>query len=74
MGGSTLHRGVGIKNFSLHHINPVAAGGKDRASNLTITCGKCHRALHKDMLSVEGKAPGNLVWKNRFGAILKGSS
>jgi len=62
------------KYLSIHHIDPVAAGGKDRASNLTSTCGFCHRALHKGMLSVEGKAPGNLVWRNRFGAILKGSS
>jgi len=58
--------------LALHHIVPVASGGKDRAGALTTVCFRCHRALHACMLFVEGEAPGALVWKNRHGAVLKG--
>ena len=55
--------------LSLHHIHPVKNGGKDQASNLILSCSRCHSALHKGKLSVEGKAPHALVWKNRFGVM-----
>jgi hypothetical protein len=58
----------------IHHIDPLYQGGTDREHNLTTVCGFCHRALHRGKLSVSGKAPGNLVWRNRWGVILKGSS
>jgi 5-methylcytosine-specific restriction endonuclease McrA len=55
--------------LSLHHINPVRNGGKEQAINLVTVCSRCHAALHKGKLSVEGKAPNALVWKNRFGVM-----
>jgi hypothetical protein len=65
--------GCGHRNhLALHHIVPVAAGGKDRAGCLTTVCFRCHRALHRDLLFVEGDAPGALVWENRHGAVIKG--
>lgn len=73
-GGQCTCPGCKNKRFlSLHHIDAVIEGGKDRASNLTTACARCHRALHKGLLSVEGRAPGALVWKNRWGTVLKGS-
>jgi hypothetical protein len=60
--------------LSIHHIDPLHQGGEDREYNLTTVCNFCHRALHRGKLSATGKAPGNLVWRNRWGAILKGSS
>ena len=61
-------------HLALHHIIPVAAGGKDRAGGLTTVCFRCHRELHRDMLFVEGDAPGALVWKNRHGEVIKGGA
>lgn len=67
--------GCGHGNYlALHHIIPVAAGGKDNAQNITTTCFRCHRALHKNMLFVKGEAPGALVWKNRHGEVIKGGA
>jgi len=67
--------GCGHGNYlALHHIISVAAGGKDHAQNITTTCFRCHRALHRNMLFVEGDAPGALVWKNRYGEVIKGGA
>jgi 5-methylcytosine-specific restriction endonuclease McrA len=64
--------GCGHRHYlSLHHLEPVAAGGRNRAGNLTTVCGRCHRALHWGRLSLEGEAPGELVWKDRNGRLLK---
>jgi hypothetical protein len=67
--------GSGHGNYlSLHHIISVAAGGKDRAGALTTVCFRCHRALHRGMLFVEGEAPDALVWKNKHGEVIKGGA
>jgi len=57
----------------IHHIVPLARGGKDRAHSLTTVCAFHHRAVHKGLLHVSGRAPDALVWKNSKGVILKGS-
>jgi hypothetical protein len=31
-----------------------------------------YRGLYRDILFVEGEAPGALVWKNRYGKVIKG--
>lgn len=58
----------------LHHIKPVAKGGKNTAGNLCSTCWACHAAVHEGRLSVEGEAPNRLIWRNSKGEILKGST
>lgn len=56
-----------------HHIKPVSRGGKNRKENLTILCSYHHKEVHEGNLTITGNAPGEIVWKNRFGKILKDS-
>ena len=73
--GRCMTPGCGCMRYlSLHHIDPVRKGGKDSDLNLTVVCYRCHRAIHRGELSVTGEAPAGLVWKNKGGTILKGSS
>jgi hypothetical protein len=61
------------RHLSLHHIEPVAGGGRDMAQNLTTVCSRCHRALHWGRLFLEEEAPGGFVWRTMKGAVMKGS-
>ena len=53
----------------IHHIVPIWKGGTNAPENLTVTCGRCHSALHRGLLTVDGRAPHSLVWKNRYGNL-----
>jgi len=55
--------GCGRDRFTvLHHLNPVALGGRDEASALIVLCWSCHDLLHEGGLSLQGHAPDNLRW------------
>ncbi len=55
--------GCGRDRFTvLHHLNPVALGGRDEASALIVLCWSCHDLLHEGGLSLQGHAPDNLTW------------
>jgi hypothetical protein len=47
--------------LAVHHVIPVALGGRDRLDNLTTLCANCHRIVHwlaRGDLSIEANACG----------------
>ncbi|MBI2264098.1 MAG: HNH endonuclease [Armatimonadetes bacterium] len=57
----------------IHHIIPRSCPGSSHSpENLCLICAACHRALHDGRLSVEGKAPGKLIWRNKKGRVIGG--
>ncbi|MHC9537990.1 MAG: HNH endonuclease [Vulcanimicrobiota bacterium] len=56
--------------LEVHHIEPEGAGGATEENNLCTACAFCHDLVHKDRLSVEGKAPHKLIWRDERGQIL----
>ncbi len=54
----------------VHHIEPEAAGGATEEQNLCTVCDRCHDSVHEERLSVAGKAPHQLVWRDGSGQLL----
>ena len=36
------------RGYEVHHIKPLAAGGKDTSANIRVTKGSKHREIHKN--------------------------
>ncbi len=54
----------------VHHIEPEGAGGATEEQNLCTVCDYCHDSVHEDRLSVEGKAPHQLIWRDGKGRLI----
>ncbi|MGV8121351.1 MAG: HNH endonuclease [Candidatus Xenobiia bacterium LiM19] len=54
----------------VHHIEPEGAGGATEEKNLCTVCDYCHDSVHENRISVEGKAPHQLIWRDERGKIL----
>ncbi len=54
----------------VHHIEPEGAGGATEEQNLCTVCDRCHDSVHEERLSVEGKAPHQLIWRDERGQLL----
>lgn len=39
-------------------------------ANLLTVCSRCHRHIHKGILTLTGQAPGTLTWTDRTGRPL----
>ena len=44
------------RNLDIHHLVHRADGGSHDASNLVLTCGSCHMAHHRGILTISGTA------------------
>jgi len=50
------------RNIEVHHIEHRAHGGGHDASNLLLLCSGHHQLLHDGVISIEGRAPDELVF------------
>lgn len=53
----------------IHHRIPWSQGGPTNLDNLIALCGFHHRMLHREGWTVEGEAPGNLRFYDRWGLL-----
>lgn len=53
----------------IHHRIPWSRGGPTNLDNLMALCGFHHRMLHREGWTVEGEAPGDLRFYNRWGLL-----
>jgi 5-methylcytosine-specific restriction endonuclease McrA len=58
------------RHIHIHHIDPLAEGGADKAGNLVTLCSRHHRMVHRGELSVKGRAPDGLIWCDAKGKRL----
>jgi hypothetical protein len=52
--------GCGVRRAQAHHIHHWANGGLTRLTNLTLLCGRHHRAVHEEGYTVVRDADGTL--------------
>jgi hypothetical protein len=55
------------RGIEVHHLVPRARGGTHEASNLACLCSAHHRAVHNDLLRIEGTAPDQLRFTDAEG-------
>jgi hypothetical protein len=51
----------------VHHIDPRVEGGGHEPDNLVCLCGAHHLALHRGLLSIQGKVGTGLVFRHADG-------
>jgi hypothetical protein len=59
------------RNLDVHHLWPQALGGPHKMWNLTGVCGGHHAATHEGLLSITGRAPGQLTIFWTYGPPLR---
>jgi len=63
--------GCGSKIFlTIHHLIPFAVSGIHFIGSLMVLCAGCHALVHEGKLSVEGKAPHRLIWRDGNGRVI----
>lgn len=55
----------------IHHLIPLAAGGKTIKPNTLVLCSGCHDLVHMGRLSVSGEAPSKLIWRDKEGRVIE---
>jgi hypothetical protein len=59
--------GCRVRRAQGHHIHHWASGGPTRLRNLTLLCGRHHRAVHEEGYTVERDADGTLHFRTPHG-------
>jgi hypothetical protein len=62
--------GCGVRVGQAHHIHHWAQGGRTTLTNLTLLCGRHHRAVHEDGYQVERLPGGDLRFRRPDGQLL----
>ncbi|HEX2059694.1 MAG TPA: HNH endonuclease signature motif containing protein [Thermoanaerobaculia bacterium] len=50
-------RGWRVTGAHVHHLRPIAAGGRHALANLLLLCVACHRAMHPDNPAIGVRTP-----------------
>jgi len=56
--------------LTIHHLIAFALCGIHSISGLLVLCSRCHALVHEGKLSVEGKAPHRLIWRDGKGRVI----